>query len=242
MDEVVKEMVGCCAAFKASYALLSIVVPFLLFFSLFAAWFEKEQDESVRPAIVFAEVITVKNEPRENATDAFVLHEGTKVFILETVENWKKIPCTKNRIATKKDVENGNAVFVIENADNKPYEIDLPKLAYWNDSEAKKQKLVVIIQIEETSQGIVTGYKDFDGNYGFGKTNSKFPADAFILNPPYSANGNGMNFVEKALSMMNKGYASIIIQNSAGSGKAKEYCKRILQKHVNNPNKKSKLK
>ena len=73
---------------------------------------------------------------------------------------------------------------------------------------------------------------DFDGNYGFGDTDSKFPADAFILNPPYSANGNGMNFVERALSMMNKGYASIIIQNSAGSGKAKDYCKRILEKHT----------
>ena len=73
---------------------------------------------------------------------------------------------------------------------------------------------------------------DFDGNYGFGKTDSKFPADAFILNPPYSANGNGMNFVEKALSMMNKGYAAIIIQNSAGSGKAKEYCKNILERHT----------
>ncbi len=73
---------------------------------------------------------------------------------------------------------------------------------------------------------------DFDGNYGFGKTDSKFPADAFILNPPYSANGNGMNFVEKALGMMNKGYAAIIIQNSAGSGKAKDYCVSILQKHT----------
>lgn len=73
---------------------------------------------------------------------------------------------------------------------------------------------------------------DFDGNYGFGDTDSKFPADAFILNPPYSALGNGMNFVERALSMMNKGYASIIIQNSAGSGKAKDYCKRILEKHT----------
>ncbi|MFV8347195.1 HsdM family class I SAM-dependent methyltransferase [Flavobacterium sp. ZB4P13] len=73
---------------------------------------------------------------------------------------------------------------------------------------------------------------DFDGNYGFGKTNNKFPADAFILNPPYSASGNGMNFVEKALGMMNKGYASIIIQNSAGSGKAKEYNQKILEKHT----------
>ena len=69
----------------------------------------------------------------------------------------------------------------------------------------------------------------FDGHYGFGKTDEKFPADAFILNPPYSAEGNGMIFVEKALSMMNKGYAAIIIQNSAGSGKAAEYNKRILE-------------
>ena len=69
----------------------------------------------------------------------------------------------------------------------------------------------------------------FDGHYGFGKTDEKFPADAFILNPPYSSEGNGMIFVEKALSMMNKGYAAIIIQNSAGSGKAVEYNKRILE-------------
>lgn len=73
---------------------------------------------------------------------------------------------------------------------------------------------------------------DFDGKYGFGKTDHKFPADAFILNPPYSASGNGMNFVERALSMMKKGYAAIIIQNSAGSGKAREINKRILQNNT----------
>lgn len=73
---------------------------------------------------------------------------------------------------------------------------------------------------------------DFDGKYGFGKTDHKFPADAFILNPPYSANGNGMNFVERALGMMKKGYAAIIIQNSAGSGKAREINRRILQNNT----------
>ena len=71
--------------------------------------------------------------------------------------------------------------------------------------------------------------QDFDGHYGFGDTSKTFPADAFVLNPPYSAPGNGMVFVERALSMMSHGYAAIIIQNSAGSGKAVEYNKRILQ-------------
>lgn len=71
--------------------------------------------------------------------------------------------------------------------------------------------------------------KDFNGYYGFGKTDEKFPANAFVLNPPYSAPGNGMIFVEKALSMMERGYAAIIIQNSAGSGKATEFNKKILK-------------
>ncbi len=72
----------------------------------------------------------------------------------------------------------------------------------------------------------------FDWKYGFWSTDEKFPADAFVLNPPYSANWNGMVFVEKALSMMNKWYAAIIIQNSAGSGKAKDFNKRILEKNT----------
>ena len=71
--------------------------------------------------------------------------------------------------------------------------------------------------------------KDFNGNYGFGQTDKKFPATAFVLNPPYSAPGNGMVFVERALSMMERGYAAIIIQNSAGSGKATVYNKKILK-------------
>ncbi|WP_101007608.1 N-6 DNA methylase [Helicobacter pylori] len=73
-----------------------------------------------------------------------------------------------------------------------------------------------------------------DSLSGFdGKVNNKeFKANAFVLNPPYSAPGNGMVFVEQALAKMQSGYASVIIQSSAGSGKAKEYNVRILEKHT----------
>ncbi|KAA6500143.1 N-6 DNA methylase [Helicobacter pylori] len=73
-----------------------------------------------------------------------------------------------------------------------------------------------------------------DSLIGFdGKVNDKeFKANAFVLNPPYSAPGNGMVFVEQALAKMQSGYASVIIQSSAGSGKAKEYNVRILEKHT----------
>jgi len=65
--------------------------------------------------------------------------------------------------------------------------------------------------------------KDFDGN---------FPADVFVLNPPYSAAGNGMIFVKSALEKMKKGYAAIIIQNSAGTGKAIDFNKKILENNT----------
>ncbi len=73
-----------------------------------------------------------------------------------------------------------------------------------------------------------------DSLSGFdGKVNNEaFKANAFVLNPPYSASGNGMVFVEQALEKMQSGYASVIIQSSAGSGKAKEYNVRILEKHT----------
>ena len=65
--------------------------------------------------------------------------------------------------------------------------------------------------------------KDFDGN---------FPANVFVLNPPYSAAGNGMIFVEAALEKMKSGYAAIIIQNSAGTGKAIANANQILTSFI----------
>lgn len=79
---------------KRIYFIGMFIVPFLLLLSVLAAWFEKNQDLNERPAIVFAESTSVLNEPRNNATEAFVLHEGTKVFVLESLDQWKKIQLT----------------------------------------------------------------------------------------------------------------------------------------------------
>lgn len=46
----------------------------------------------------------------------------------------------------------------------------------------------------------------FEGNYEQGENiNHPFPANVFLLNPPYSADGKGFVFVEKALGMMTHG-------------------------------------
>lgn len=61
----------------------------------------------------------------------------------------------------------------------------------------------------------------------------KFNADKFLLNPPYSKEENGQPFFERGLDCMDKGgLAAIIIQDSAGSGKAVKTNKSILKKHT----------
>lgn len=72
--------------------------------------------------------------------------------------------------------------------------------------------------------------KDFNGSYEQGdKKGQDFPADVFLLNPPYSASGKGFIFVERALRKMSKGRACVIIQENAGSGNGLPYTADILK-------------
>lgn len=66
-------------------ALLGLIV------SVASAIAEKSRYENDKPAIVFADTVGIKNEPKENADDAFILHEGAKVQIIEVLDDWRKI-------------------------------------------------------------------------------------------------------------------------------------------------------
>ncbi len=67
---------------------------FLLLISVSVAISEKNDFENEKPAIVFAEMVLVKSEPQKASNNVFTLHEGTKVFVLESLENWRKIQLT----------------------------------------------------------------------------------------------------------------------------------------------------
>lgn len=74
---------------------------------------------------------------------------------------------------------------------------------------------------------------EFNGKYEQGDLNGKaFPANVFLLNPPYSAAGKGFVFVEKALNRMSNGKAAILIQENSGSGNGLPYTKRILENNT----------
>lgn len=89
-----------------------------------------------------------------------------------------------------------------------------------------------MILMQDGSANIIhaNSLTQFDGDYQQGDHRGKpFPANVFLLNPPYSAPGKGFVFVEKALSRMTHGRAAVLIQENAGSGNGLPYTKRILK-------------
>lgn len=79
----------------------------------------------------------------------------------------------------------------------------------------------------------IDSLEKFSGTYEQGERKGEnFPADVFLLNPPYSAAGKGFIFVEKALARMNKGKACVLIQENAGSGNGLPYTKRLLKQNT----------
>lgn len=70
------------------------VFLFLVIISFLSANFLTNFKIKNRPAIVFEDTVEVKAEPKEDADNAFTLHEGTKVYVKETLDNYKRIHLT----------------------------------------------------------------------------------------------------------------------------------------------------
>ncbi len=92
-----------------------------------------------------------------------------------------------------------------------------------------------MILMKDGSANIIQGNSlEYDGNYKQGEMKDKpFPANVFLLNPPYSADGKGFVFVEKALDKMKHGgRAAVLIQENAGSGNGLPYTQNILKNNT----------
>ncbi|MCB0399538.1 MAG: tetratricopeptide repeat protein [Winogradskyella sp.] len=70
---------------------VSLVSLFFACFSMVMAFQKESIDNKDNPAIVFAQESRVKSEANKTSEEVFRLHEGTKVQVLETYEDWKKI-------------------------------------------------------------------------------------------------------------------------------------------------------
>ena len=70
---------------------VSIVSLIVACMSVTLAFQKFSIDKNDNPAIVFAQESRVKIEPNQRSEEAFRLHEGTKVQVLDTINDWKQI-------------------------------------------------------------------------------------------------------------------------------------------------------
>jgi len=75
---------------KASFY-TSLLLSFLFALTFFIASEQTAYFEGHRQAIVFTSSVSVKNSPANSSNALFVIHDGTKVNILETNNGWLKI-------------------------------------------------------------------------------------------------------------------------------------------------------
>lgn len=89
-----------------------------------------------------------------------------------------------------------------------------------------------MILMGDGSSQIICGDANKEAPKFMEANSGKFPANVFLLNPPYSAPGKGLKFVDDALSHMESGYGAVLIQENAGSGQGDVYAKRILERNT----------
>lgn len=73
-------------AFVGSMVALILAALFLAF-----AFVQYRHYNAEQPAIVFASECLVKSEPNNRSTEVFLLHEGTKIQVIEGLEEYSKI-------------------------------------------------------------------------------------------------------------------------------------------------------
>lgn len=77
---------------KKRFYFSSAIVAVFLFLGVFIMAYSTFNDfKNDRPAIIFATSTQIKIAPKMSSDDAFVLHEGTKVQILDSDEDWLRI-------------------------------------------------------------------------------------------------------------------------------------------------------
>lgn len=91
------------ASTKRLFFTISLISLGLFLLSMSFVIKAKHYSNHNQPAIVFSSVISVKSEPYSSASETFQLHEGTKLQVIEKIDNWYKIKLLDGKIGWLKE-------------------------------------------------------------------------------------------------------------------------------------------
>ena len=83
---------------KLLYFNTSILSAILLIFAVAFAYKAYDYEENTKSAIIFKQTTEIKNAPTLTSDTVFELHEGTKVQVLDAIDDWKKIKLADGKI------------------------------------------------------------------------------------------------------------------------------------------------
>lgn len=83
---------------KLFYFNTSILAVIVLAITVFFAFSNYKTVQKNRIAIIFSQKVEIMNAPSTSSDEIFELHEGTKVIILDALDNWKKIKIADGKI------------------------------------------------------------------------------------------------------------------------------------------------
>lgn len=69
----------------------SLIALFIAIIAVVFAYIQYDDFNKNQPAIVFADEVGINAEPNNKSDEVFVLHAGTKVNVLDELNDWKKI-------------------------------------------------------------------------------------------------------------------------------------------------------
>jgi tetratricopeptide (TPR) repeat protein len=79
------------SSLKRIFFSLSIICLFILISTFSICYLSKMEKKSNQFAIIFSNQLNIWPEPNERGEIKFILHKGTKVNLLENLDEWKKI-------------------------------------------------------------------------------------------------------------------------------------------------------
>ena len=88
---------------KRIYFITSILSVIFVTMSLFFSYRNKHYVDNKIEAIIFSPQAAVKSAPTNSSDVYFELHEGTKVLVLEALDNWKKIKIADGKMGWIKE-------------------------------------------------------------------------------------------------------------------------------------------
>ena len=181
----------------------------------------------------------------------YALGDGKEIGIVLTPPYVTKMMATIldiNQYSKVMDLATGSAGFLISSMELMIQDVEKTYGKKTTESESKienikkKQLLGVELNAEMFTLAATNMILRGDGSSNIQKGNTfntpedlytKFKANKLLLNPPFSFEENGMPFIAFGLNKMeDSGLGAIIIQDSAGSGKAIKTNQSILKRHT----------